>query len=251
MKPVQELLLKMADDALIMGHRDSEWTGLGPTLEEDIAFSSMSQDKIGHAWNMYRMLHEQFDMPDADALGFRRSETEYKCSHLTEVPTQDYAFALMRQFCFDHAAQLRYKALHQSSFEPLADFARKVTGEVKYHILHADSWTKRLGIRGSEESRARMQSALNEVFPLALGLFEPSPLEDELVASEAFIGEVALQQQWIQTITPILEAGGYVVPEVSGSEPAYGGRHGYHTDFLQPLLTEMTEVSAADPEATW
>ena len=248
---IQELMLKMADDALIMGHRDSEWTGLGPSLEEDIAFSSMSQDKIGHAWNLYRILHEQFGLPDPDRLAFYREEKDYKCAHLTELYTRDYAFALVRQFLFDHAQYQRFGMLKGSSFEPLAQFARKVTGEVKYHILHGDAWLKRLG-KGNEESRARLQSAMNEVFPYALGIFEPGKFEDALKQEGVFEGEAALQAHWLEAIAPVLDAAGLNLPDAAATEAQLGGRHGYHTDQLQPLLDEMTEVLKTEPEgAEW
>lgn len=251
MNAVQELMLKIADDALIMGHIDSAWTGLGPTLEEDIAFSSMSQDKVGHAWNLYQMLHDQFDMPDADTLGFKRDEKEYKCSHLTEIPTQDYAYALVRQFFFDHGQMERFLALTKSSEEGLADFARKVTGEVKYHTMHGDTWLKKLGAQGNEESKARIQSAINDVFPLAVGYFEEGPFETELIDQQIFIGEKALRDTWLEKVAALIDQYGLALPDINSVEPAVGGRNGYHTEHLQPLLAEMTEVTASDPEATW
>lgn len=251
MEATQELLFKIADDALIMGHTDSSWTGLGPTLEEDIAFSSMSQDKIGHAWNLFQMLHDKFGMDDADTLGFKRAEKAYKCSHLTEVPTQDYAYALVRQFFFDHGQFMRFSALKNSSIEWLADFSRKVTSEIKYHTLHGDTWLKKLGAQGNEESKARMQSAINEVFPLALGYFEEGPHEAELIEKNIFIGEKALQKAWLEKVADLVSQYGLTLPDVNTVEPSLGGRNGYHTEHLQPLLAEMTEVTASDPEATW
>src|SRR5262249_32054153 len=120
MQAVKELILKMADDALIIGHRHSEWTGLGPILEEDIALSSMSQDKIGHALALYTILHDQFGDPHPDALAFGRSEEDLKCCQLVEYPIGEYDFTITRQFLFDHAEILRYEMLGQSYFEPLA-----------------------------------------------------------------------------------------------------------------------------------
>src|SRR5512141_2016888 len=105
---IKDLLYRIADDELILGHRNSEWTGLGPILEEDIAFSSIAQDQIGHAVSIYTMLHEQFGEPTPDALAFGREEHEFRCSHLVELPIGDYAFSLIRHFLFDHAELLRY-----------------------------------------------------------------------------------------------------------------------------------------------
>src|ERR1051326_7324009 len=100
---IKELILKMADDALIIGHRNSEWTGIGPILEEDIAMSSMAQDKIGHALALYKILHEHFGDSDPDPLAFRRAEKDFKCCHLVEFPIGEYDFTTVRHFLFDNA----------------------------------------------------------------------------------------------------------------------------------------------------
>src|SRR5688500_18496689 len=157
---ISHLLTAMADDALIQGHRNSEWTGLGPIMEEDIAFSSMAQDKIGHAWALYRILHENLEGTEPDRFAFLRGEKEYKCCHLVEMPNGEYDFSLMRHFLFDHAEAVRWEQLQQSTFEPLVPLARKLKGEIKYHTLHANAWISQL-CRAGEESYARMQSALN------------------------------------------------------------------------------------------
>src|SRR6185295_955487 len=116
MQSVKELILKMADDALIMGHRNSEWTGLGPILEEDIAFSSMAQDKIGHALALYTIMHEQFGGETPDITAYQREEKKFRCCHLVEFPIGEYDFTIARHFLFDHAEMLRYELLTQSSF---------------------------------------------------------------------------------------------------------------------------------------
>ncbi|MFI5135493.1 MAG: 1,2-phenylacetyl-CoA epoxidase subunit PaaC, partial [Chitinophagales bacterium] len=199
MQAVKELLFKMADDALIIGHRHSEWTGLGPILEEDIALSSMAQDKIGHALALYTILHEQFGEADPDTLAFLREENDFKCCQLVEYPIGEYDFTITRQFLFDHAEILRYELLAQSSFEPVARLAKKIHGELKYHVLHANSWMKRLG-HGTDESHARMQAAINSTYPLALGIFEEGPFENELIAQKIFVGEKKLQEMWEENI---------------------------------------------------
>ncbi len=245
---IQELLLKMADDALILGHRNSEWVGLGPTLEEDIAFASIAQDKLGHALALYTILHEHVGAADPDTVAFMRSEKLFKCCHLVEMPIGGYDFSLMRHFLFDTADALRYEMLATSMFEPLAQVARKIRGEIQYHTMHANIWIKQLG-RGTEESKARMQSALNEAYPLALGIFEQSSFEQELIDAGFFAGEQALKERWLKTIQPVLDAAGLHLPD--GSQPVFGGRMGYHTEYLQPLLDEMSEVFATDPTAEW
>lgn len=247
---VKNLLFKMADDALIIGHRNSEWTGIGPMLEEDLAFSSMAQDKIGHALALYTILHEVLGEAEPDKLGFMRSEKEFKCCQLVEQPIGEYDFTLIRHFLFDHAELLRYEMLSQSSFQPLAQLANKVKGEIKYHVMHADTFIKQLG-KGTEESHARMQTALNNAWHLALGIFEKSEWEEELISTGVFAGEEALKKRWLEKITPIIEASGLQVPATDENKIAYGGRKGYHSEFLKPLLDEMCEVVRTDIDAEW
>lgn len=247
---VKDLLYKMADDALVIGHRNSEWTGIGPMLEEDLAFSSMAQDKIGHALALYKILNEVLGEREPDVLGFMREEKEFKCCHLVEYPIGEYDFSIMRQFLFDHAELLRYEALAQSSFAPLAQLAKKVKGELKYHVMHADTFVKQLAA-GSEEAHARLQNALNFCWPLALSIFEKSEWENDLVKDNIFIGEEELQNRWLQKITPILEAAGLKIPATNTDKIALGGRKGYHSEYLKPLLDEMCEVVRTDPQAEW
>ncbi|MCS6918056.1 MAG: 1,2-phenylacetyl-CoA epoxidase subunit PaaC [Chitinophagales bacterium] len=250
MNPTVELITKMADDALIIGHRHSEWTGLGPILEEDIAMASMAQDKIGHALALYTLLQEHFAGPDPDTMAFSRKPADFRCCHLVEHPNGDYDFTLMRHFLFDHAEWLRYQMLRQSSFAPMAHFANRISGELKYHILHANTLLQRLA-RGSEESHARLQAALNDAFPLAMGIFEPGPYEQELAGTGVFAGEEILKNRWFLEVEHRLLSWGFQVPALSDAPAGWGGRKGYHTEFLQPLLDEMAAVIRSQPEASW
>jgi ring-1,2-phenylacetyl-CoA epoxidase subunit PaaC len=247
---LKDLLYRMADDALIIAHRNSEWTGLGPLLEEDIAFSSIAQDKLGHAYALYQML-ETLGEGDPDVVAFARDAATFRCCQLVEHPIGDYAFSLVRHFMFDTAEANRYEMLEASSFEPLAKLALKVRGEIKYHTFHAVTWLEQLGAKGNEESHARMQSAVNEVFPLALGIFEPSEHDAALAAEGVFAGESELERRWLAAIAPTLAAANLTLPDRSSVEPVYGGRKGFHTDHLQPLLEEMGEVFRIDPTAEW
>ncbi len=247
---LKDLLYKMADDALIIGHRNSEWTGIGPMLEEDLAFSSMAQDKIGHAQALYNLLHEILGEADADTLAFKRAEKDFKCCQLVEQPIGEYDFSLIRHFLFDHAELLRYEMLAQSSFQPLVLLAKKVKGEIKYHVMHADTFVKQLG-QGTEESKARMQSALNAAWPLALGIFEKGEYEAEMIAENIFAGEDELKNRWLDKITPIITAAGLTVPATDESKIIYGGRKGFHSEYLKPLLDEMCEVTRTDIDAEW
>lgn len=249
LKAVKEFLYKIADDQLIIGHRNSEWTGLGPMVEEDIAFSSIAQDKIGQAQHIYEILHSLGEA-DADTIAFTRGAKDFKSSHLTEYPIGEYDFSLMRNFLFNHAEQLRFEMLANSALEPLAQLAKKYRGEIKYHTMHSDIWIKQLG-RANEESHARMQTALNNTFNAALGIFEESEFADTLRELKIFDGEKQLQVKWLEIIKPIIEQSGLKIPEESSWQPEYGGRKGYHTEYLEPLLMEMGEVFRLDPKAEW
>jgi ring-1,2-phenylacetyl-CoA epoxidase subunit PaaC len=188
---LKELLYKMADDQLIIGHRNSEWTGIGPILEEDIAFSSMAQDKIGQSEHLYNLLH-QLGEADADTVAFTRNAPQFHNCQFTELPIGEYDFSLIRHFLFDFAELLRFQSLANSSYQPLAQVAKKFKGEIKYHTMHANTWVFQLG-QGNEESNQRMQNALNEAWNYALGIFEPGPAEQVLVDEKIFIGEEALK----------------------------------------------------------
>lgn len=248
---LRELLYAMADDQLVIAHRNSEWTGLGPLLEEDIAFSSIAQDKMGHSLALYAILQKELGEADPDTTAFTRDESAMRCCHLVELPIGDYAFSLVRHLLFDLADQIRFEMLEESAFEPVAKVARKVKGEIKYHLFHAVTWITQLGAKGSEESHARLQTALNETYPYALGIFEPRDGEELLAAAGIFAGESALQEKWHQALTNILAEANLLLPESASAQPVYGGRKGYHTEYLQPMLEEMTAVFRIDPSAAW
>ncbi|MCY7410005.1 MAG: phenylacetate-CoA oxygenase subunit PaaC [Chitinophagales bacterium] len=249
MQSVKELILKMADDALIIGHRNSEWTGIGPILEEDIALSSMAQDKVGHALALYTILHDEFGEAVPDQFAFGRKEKDFRCCHLVEYPIGEYDFTAVRHFLFDHAEILRYELLTQSTFEPLALLAKKIKGELKYHVMHADSWITRLGL-GNDESHSRMQSALNNAYPIALGIFEEGQFENELLEQKFFGGEKVLREMWEEKIEPIIGRAHLELPKAKDETIGMGGRNGYHTLHLQPLLDEMNEVISSEATGT-
>ncbi|MFN5884957.1 MAG: 1,2-phenylacetyl-CoA epoxidase subunit PaaC [Bacteroidota bacterium] len=249
MNHIKELLYKIADDLLIIGHRNSEWTGLGPILEEDIAFSSMAQDKIGQSQAIFQLLHELGEQ-EPDTVAFTRNANQFHNAVFTELPNGDYAFSTMRHFLYDVADQLRFEMLANSSYEPLAKVSRKVKGELKYHVFHANTWITKLG-GATEESHARMQTALNECWNYALGMFEESEYEEQLISEKIFEGEAELKQRWLGAISPILTKATLTIPDESTWQPQTGGRKGIHTEHLQPLLDEMSEVFKIDPTAEW
>jgi ring-1,2-phenylacetyl-CoA epoxidase subunit PaaC len=246
---IQELLYKIADDQLILGHRNSEWTGFGPLLEEDIAFSSMAQDKIGQSYALYTILH-QLGESEPDTIAFMRPADQFHNCILVELPNAAYDFSLVRHFLYDTAEALRFEMLSESSFQPLADLSRKIRGELRYHTLHANMWIRQLG-SATEESIGRLQRALEEALPYALGMFEPSVYEDELIATRLFAGEQTLKGQWEQKIAAQLANTQLHLPDMRLITPVMGGRQGRHSEHLQPLLDEMGEVFRIDPTAEW
>lgn len=246
---IKELLYKMADDQLILGHRNSEWTGFGPLLEEDIAFSSMAQDKVGHSLALYTILNELGEQ-DPDTIAFTRNASQFHNTVFTELPNAEYDFSLIRHFLYDTAEALRFEMLSHSSFEPLAQLATKVRGELRYHTMHANTWVKQLG-SATEESISRLQQSLEKALPYALGIFEPSPFEKELIAEGIFEGENALEEKWKKKVEEVIAQTQLQLPKWETLTPQYGGRTGKHTEHLQPLLDEMSEVFKIDPTAEW
>jgi ring-1,2-phenylacetyl-CoA epoxidase subunit PaaC len=246
---IKEFLYKIADDQLIIGHRTSEWTGLGPILEEDIAFSSIAQDKIGQAQHIYEILHSMGE-GEPDMIAFTRPVKDFKCCHFVEHPIGEYDFSLMRNFLFSHSELTRFEMLAGSSLEPLSNLAKKYKGEIKYHVMHSSTWIKQLG-NANQESNARLQSALNECFNLALGIFEESENAIMLREMKIFDGEESLQIKWLESITQVLGRALLNIPDQGIWTPSYGGRKGYHTEYLQPMLDEMGAVFRLDPKAEW
>jgi ring-1,2-phenylacetyl-CoA epoxidase subunit PaaC len=248
------MLLCLADDEYIIGHRMSEWTGQGPIIEEDIAFSSMAQDELGHALGFYTLLHE-LGAADPDTLVFTRDASAYRNSIFTEQPRGDYAYSMMRQFLYDGAETERLGALASSAFEPLRDLASRMLQEERYHWLHNATFVRRLA-QGTEESRLRMQSALTEAFPFALGLFEPYDGEEILVAEGIAPAEDDLRRRWLARMCPLLEEYGLRVPAHKDGEvwqpevdAVLGGRRGRHTEHLLGILDAMHVLRDADPDA--
>jgi ring-1,2-phenylacetyl-CoA epoxidase subunit PaaC len=249
MNSLKNLLYKIADDQLILGHRNSEWTGFGPLLEEDIAFSSMAQDKVGHSLAIYTMLHELGEA-DPDTLAFTRNARDFKNCQMVELPNGEYDFSIIRHFLFDTAEALRFEFLTKSSFQPLAELAAKVKGELRYHTMHANYWVKKLGT-ATEESKARMQQSLGQLLPYAAGMFEKSEFEEQIIKDGIFVGEDELKFRWKNKISEIIKGTELVLSDWGTIKPMEGGRKGIHTEHLQPLLNEMGEVFRTDPTAEW
>jgi ring-1,2-phenylacetyl-CoA epoxidase subunit PaaC len=245
---LKDLLLRLADDDLLLGHRNSEWTGLGPLLEEDIAFASMAQDQIGHALAYFELL-EALGAPDPDTHAFTRQANAYRACHLVVAPMTDYAFSLVRHYLYDTAKAIRLKALTTSTYAPLAALSQKIFREHKYHVLHARTWLQQLA-RGTDESRLRVQSALNEACLMAFGLWEPTVHTDVLAAAGVQPTEAVLQEVWLADVAAFIESIGLQLPTADYAH-YMGGRNGYPSEHLAALVAEMGEVLLQDSEAVW
>lgn len=247
---IKDLLYRLADDELVTGHRNSEWTSLGPILEEDIAFSSMAQDEIGHAQAYYILLHELLGEAHPDQLAFNRKVHEFRSCHLPEYPIQDYAFSLVRHVLYDLAETVRLEALTRSSFRPLGELAKKLLREERYHELHAQTWIRQLG-NATDEAQQRLQAALDQAFPLALGLWEPTAYDEAIAADGIQPRESELEALWHAKLTELVNISNLELPQVADKTAHYGGRQGQHTPHLAAMLQEMDEVFAIDTAAVW
>jgi ring-1,2-phenylacetyl-CoA epoxidase subunit PaaC len=246
-EPIIRLLLAMADDELMLGHRNSEWTGHAPILEEDIAFSNIAQDELGHSLAWY-MLHEQLAGRTPDMMAFERPWQEFTCARFVTYPRGDFAYTVMRQYLFDEAEQVRLHALAASTWAPLRELAGKILREEAYHLLHVKGLVKRLGV-ATEESRRRMASAVATAYPQALGLFEPLAGEEGLSTAGVFPGMRSLSEEWTQRVHPVLES--VELPAPSHPLADAGGRVRAHTPHLRALVEDLQMVYRTAPGAAW
>jgi len=162
-----QLLLEYADDELILGWRDSEWTGIAPSLEEDVAFSSIAQNEIGHARALYELAARDLGTT-ADELAFDRGPDEYRCAQLVELRLMDWAHTIARRYLYEEADRVRIEELMRSGDGELAGLAAKIDREETYHRLHAEMWAGRL------RDEPRFRSAVEELWPYALGVLDPA-----------------------------------------------------------------------------
>jgi ring-1,2-phenylacetyl-CoA epoxidase subunit PaaC len=253
-----QLLLVLADDELIFGHRASHWTGVAPSMEEDLAFSTIAQDEINHADLWYQVLVGLEVTGDAqrtavDALGLGRQPDEYRHAIVCERPPRDFAATLARHWAYERFDAVRLGALTESRDPDIAAVAAKLRFEERYHLEHADQWFARL-TTGSDDARARFRTALAAELPEAFGLTEAFPAEETALAAGLLpVGHTVLGERWLEVIAPLLEAAdlGDLVPTAVPSE-ASGGRRGHHTpDFTEDVWPEMTALYRAHPGARW
>jgi ring-1,2-phenylacetyl-CoA epoxidase subunit PaaC len=258
--PRAQLLLVLADDELLTGHRASHWTGVAPSIEEDLAFSTIAQDEINHADVWLQVLlgedHPGEQRAAIDAVGLGRPADAYRHAIVCERPPRDFAYTLARHWCYDRFDVVRLAALADARDGDVAAVARKLLHEERYHLEHADHWFRRL-TTGGDHAHARLGAALDAVLPEALGLFEAFPRELEAVDAGLLpTPHAALRERWLELVGPMLEEAGYgeLVPDDPTAVPAEasGGREGRHSaDFTEDVWPEMTALYRSDPAARW
>jgi len=241
------LLLSMADDEFVIGFSDSEWTGIAPLLEEDVAMSSLAQDELGHATALYGLLGDLTGM-DPDALAYDREPAEYRHCRLLDHGRGDWAMTIARRFLYDTADVIRLEALAASSWAPLAELVAKLVREERYHRMHAGAWLDRLA-SSPGEPRDRLLAALTELAPDTATVFTPLDGEADLVAAGVIdAAMVDLEGRWRASIGPVFAD--LVLPMPPPANDPDRGRLDHGADF-DWLWGEFTSVRRADPGATW
>ncbi|NSX17394.1 phenylacetate-CoA oxygenase subunit PaaC [Cupriavidus taiwanensis] len=257
-------VLRLADNALILGQRNAEWCGHGPVLEEDIALANISLDLIGQARLLYgragELEGELTGLPrHEDDYAYWRAEREFRNWTLLELPhrgplagnaaaERDYAVTIMRNFLYSALMVELWQALQDSRDEPLAAIAAKAVKEARYHLHHAAGWVVRLG-DGTEVSHARMQRALEHLLPYMNECFAEDAVEIEAAAQGIGVVTATLRPAWDDTVAETLQAATLALPPASGFVST--GKHGVHSEHMSYLLGEMQGLARAHPGAQW
>lgn len=242
-----EILRSMADDEFVIGFSDSEWTGIAPLLEEDVAISSLAQDEIGHAAALYRLLGE-LTGEDPDAIAYDRAPVAYRHCRLLDHGRGDWAMTIARRYLYDTADAVRLEALVGGTWAPLADLVGKLVREERYHQMHMSVWLDRLA-RGGDESRSRLLAALATLGPDAATVFAPLPDEAALIDAGILGAPMAdLETRWRASIEPTFATLGLPMPPAA-RDPARGRLD--HGEPFTWLWRESNAVRAAEPGATW
>ncbi len=241
--------IRLGDDALVLGHRLSEWSSKAPFLEEDLALSNVALDYIGRARMFYGYASElAADGRTEDDFAYTRNEREFQNLLIHELPKGDFAFTMVRQLIVDIFNTHFLHQLEQSSDQTLSGVAAKAIKETRYHLRRSREWITRLG-GGTEESQQRTQKALNSLWGYTPELFELDELEQQLCNNNIGVNNTLLSAIWHQQIADILTEAGLTVPENSWT--VKGGRSGYHTENLGHLLTELQFVHRSMPGLEW
>ena len=247
--PLLDLVLRRADDALILGHRLSEWCGHAPTVEEDIALANIALDLVGQARSLYDYA-AQVDGSGLteDHFAYRREQHQYRNCLLAEQPNGDFAATIVRQVLFSAFMDLYWPEMMKSRDETLAAIAAKAEKETAYHLRHSAEWLIRLG-DGTDESHERTQAALDELWAYSGELFESDGVEQSLIQSGIAPDVSRLEQIWKQRLEPILREATLNVPSAPFMQS--GGRSGRHTEHLGYILADLQYLQRAHPEGVW
>ncbi|MBC7903328.1 MAG: phenylacetate-CoA oxygenase subunit PaaC [Gemmatimonadaceae bacterium] len=252
--------LHLADNALILGQRNAEWTGHGPVLEQDIAISNIALDLIGQARMLYQYAatlinqatnqlinHSTNPAHTEDTLAFFRTGAEYKNCLLVELPRGDWGVTVLRQFFFSTYQYFLYHELKNSADETLAAIAEKSFKEVTYHMRWSAEWVIRLG-DGTEESHDRMQKALDQLWAYTGELLTPGDFETE-PDGKIVVDLRSIKVAWTNKIQEVLSTATLQIPENKWQQS--GGKQGRHTEHLGYILSEMQYLQRTYPNAQW
>jgi ring-1,2-phenylacetyl-CoA epoxidase subunit PaaC len=240
-------LLRRADDALILGHRLSEWTGHAPTLEEELALANIALDLIGQARLLYAYAGS-LTGHDEDQLAYLRDARAWRNLLLVELPNGDFAQTILRLILFSAFMDPCWQATVRSADPTLAAIAAKAEKEVAYHLRHSAEWLIRLG-DGTEESRRRAGAALDALWPYTGELFEVDEAEREMIAAGIAPDPATLRANWDATLTDVLDRATLARPSDTWMQT--GGRTGRHTEHLGYVLADLQYLQRAYPGATW
>jgi ring-1,2-phenylacetyl-CoA epoxidase subunit PaaC len=244
-----DYLLRLGDDRLVLGHRLSEWCGHAPILEEDIALANIALDLIGQATLLLGLAAKQEGKGrDADALAYFRDAVDYRNALLVELPKGDFAVTIVRQLFFSVFALLQAEALQVSTDRDFAGIAAKGVKESRYHVRHSADWVVKLG-GGTEESHARAQRAVDDLWRYTGELFLADDLDRAVAADGLGVDPSTLERTWQTTVRDVLARAGLTIPE--GVYMQRGGREGRHTEHLGHMLAEMQIVARSHPGASW
>jgi len=247
--PLVLYALRRADDALILGHRLSEWCGHAPMLEEDMALANMGLDLIGQARELYTYAAEVENAGnDEDKYAYLRDVRQYRNLLLVEQPNGDFARTIVRQLFYSAFADPYWRAMMASKDATLAAIAAKSEKESAYHLRHASEWVIRLG-DGTEESHRRAQTAVDDLWAFTGELFHTDDSDVGLIAGGIAIDPETLRARWLQTVTDVLGTATLKLP--TGSWMQKGGRTGSHSEHLGHLLSELQSMQRTFPNATW
>jgi ring-1,2-phenylacetyl-CoA epoxidase subunit PaaC len=247
--PLLNLVLRRADDTLILGHRLSEWCGHAPMVEEDIALANIALDLIGQARSLYDYAARvEGSGLSEDHFAYRREQHQYRNCLLVEQPNGDFAATIVRQVLFSTFMDLYWREMMNSRDETLAAIAAKAEKETAYHLRHSAEWLIRLG-DGTDESHERARVALDELWTYTGELFEADEIGRELAQSGIAPDASVLQDSWRKRIEPILREATLNIPNPAWMQS--GGRSGRHTEHLGYILADLQFLQRAHPEAVW